>query len=152
MKILKYFFILFLLQSQAQELKIVSFEELNYEVNRDSTLFVVKKNDKLLNGKYKIIMNSEEYAISEFKDGKISGIVESYYKDVLNGTTEYKDGLKNGYEISYRGKQIMWKIGYVNGVRHGHTWWGDKGDEYYINDVKSTKSEFEEYERKNIKK
>lgn len=152
MKNLKYFFILFLLQSQAQELKIVSFEELNYEVNRDSTLFVVKKNDKLLNGKYKIIMNSEEYAISEFKDGKISGIVESYYKDVLNGTTEYKDGLKKGYEISYRGKQIMWKIGYVNGVRHGHTWWGDFGDEYYINDVKSTKAEFEEYERKNIKK
>lgn len=149
MKILKYFLFFILWQNQAQELKIVPFEELNYEVNKDSTLFVVKKNDKLLNGKYKIIMNSEEYAISEWKNGKMTGIVESYNKGVLNGTTEYKDGLKNGYNIVYRGKEIMWKIGYVNGVRHGHTWWRDVGDEYYINDVKSTKAEFEEYERKN---
>lgn len=148
MKILKYFFIFFLWQSQAQELKTVLLDELDYEINSDSTLIIVKKDNKLLNGKYKVVVNSEEYAISEWKNGKMTGAVESYNKGVLNGSTEYKDGLKNGYEIVYRGKEIMWKINYVDGVRHGHTWWGDVGDEYYINGIKSTKFEFEEYERK----
>ena len=43
----------------------------------------------------------------------------------------------------------MWKINFVDGKKHGLTWWSDTGDEYYINGEKATKAEFQEYEKNN---
>lgn len=140
----------------SQERKIVSFEELNFEFNKDTTLVKVKKADKYLNGEYKLIVNPEkdEYSLCEFKDGKLIGLQKSFQNGVLIGTAEFKNGMKNGYDIFYdqTGQHIMWKINFVDGKKHGLAWWSDSGDEYYINGEKATQAEFQEYEKNNKRK
>ena len=140
----------------SQERKIVSFSELNFEVNKDTTLIKVKKADKYLNGEYKMILNpkKDEYSLCEFQDGKLIGFQKSYRNGVLTGTTEFENGMKNGYDIVYdqTGEHMMWKIHFMNGKKHGITWWADTGNEYYINGEKSTQAEFEEYKKNNQQK
>jgi len=97
----------------SQERKTVSFGELNFEFNKDTTLVKVKKADKYLNGKYKMIVNpkKDEYSFCEFQDGKLVGLKKSFRNGILTGTTEFENRMKNGYDIVYdqTGKHMMWK-------------------------------------------
>jgi antitoxin component YwqK of YwqJK toxin-antitoxin module len=87
----------------------------------------------------------ETYALTDFVDGKGQGRSDSFRKGVLVGSTELKNGLPNGYKITYdmTGKHVMWKMQMVNGKRHGHTWWADKGDTYFFKGREVSKEEFE---------
>jgi len=143
-------------QGFSQELKTISLSELDFEINKDTTEIKAKKADKYLNGKYKLILNpnKNEYSLTEFKNGKIIGLQKSYRNEILIGTKEFENGKQNGFEILYdnTGKNIMWKIHFVDGKKHGLTWWSDNGNEYYINGEKATKAEFEQYEENNKRK
>jgi len=157
MKKLIYILLIFgLFQGYSQEIKSVLLTELEFEINKDTTQIKAKKDGKYLSGKYKLISNPEkdEYSLNEFQDGKIIGLQKSYRYGTLTGTKEFKNGMQNGYYILYdkTGKNIMWKIHYVNGKKHGLTWWADTGNEYYINGEKATQAEFEEYEKNNKRK
>ncbi|MEM6894618.1 MAG: hypothetical protein AAF554_13080 [Bacteroidota bacterium] len=155
-KLIYILLILGFFQGFSQEIKTVSFSELEFEINKDSTKVKAKKAGKYLSGKYKLILNpkKDEYSLNEFQNGKLTGIQKSYRNGILIGTTEFKNGMKNGYDIVYdqTGEQMMWKIHFVDGKKHGITWWVDAGNEYYINGEKATQGEFEEYEKNNHQK
>ena len=131
--------------------KQIMISELDLEINEESNLLIVKSSGSLLNGLYKIIVDDDttKFSLSQFQDGKITGTQKSYHGEILTGTTEFKDGKQNGYDVQYdqSGKNMMWKVNYVDGVQHGHSWWADKGDEYYIKGKVSSKFDFEKYER-----
>ena len=152
-KVIYILFISIALNCESQELKIVHFNELKFEVNKDTSLIIAKKGTELLNGNYKILGDSinMQYSISTFRDGKVSGIQKSYRDGILTQTREFKDGMKNGYEIAYdqSGELVQWKINFIKGKQHGLSWWVDQGNVYYINGKECTKAEFEVYERKN---
>jgi antitoxin component YwqK of YwqJK toxin-antitoxin module len=103
----------------SQERKTASFNELDFEFNKDTTLVKVKKAGKYLNGEYKMIVNPEknEYSLCEFRDGKLVGLQKNYRNGILTGTKEFENGMKNGYEIVYdqTGEHMMWKIHFVDG-------------------------------------
>lgn len=144
--------ILVAFKSFSQEMRTIYIDELEFEANIDTTLVIFKKDGKLLNGKYELAESPEkkEYSLTEFQDGKLVGTNKFYRNGILIGVTEYKNGMKNGYDIVYEetGKNKMWIIRFVNGKRHGLTWWADAGYEYYINGEKATQAEYEDYELK----
>ncbi|WP_324027816.1 hypothetical protein QSV08_07685 [Maribacter sp. BPC-D8] len=150
-KLIYIFLFLGFYQGFSQEFKTISFSELDFEVNNDTTQIKAKKADKYLNGKYKLILNpdKDEYSLCEFEDGKVVGLQKGYRNGKLTGTTEFENGMKNGFDIVYdqTAEEMMWKIHYVNGKKHGLTWWSDVGNEYFINDEKATQAEYEEYEK-----
>jgi hypothetical protein len=138
-------------QGFSQELKTISFSELNFEINKDTTEIKVKKSGKYLNGKHKLILNKKNnrYSLNEFKDGKIIGLQKTFQNGILIRTTEYKTGKKNGYEILYdnTGKKMVLKIHYAEGKRQGQTLWDNNGNEYYIKGKKVSQEELKQYEK-----
>ncbi|WP_299628325.1 hypothetical protein [uncultured Tenacibaculum sp.] len=135
----------------SQKTKTVSFSELSFEINKDSTEFKVKKGKKYLNGKFKLMLNPKKkrYSLSEFKNGKIIGLQKTYLNGVLKRTTEYKDGKKNGYEALYdnNGKEILLKIHYIENKRQGQILTDENGNEYYVKGKTISQEELELYRK-----
>lgn len=145
--------LLVFIKCSSYKFKTISILDINFEINNDTTQAKIKKANKYLDGKYKLILNTKtnRYSLCEFKHGKIIGLQKTYLNDVLTRTTEYKNGMKNGDEIIYdtTGKKRLLKIHYVKGKRLGQTSWDANGNEYYKKGTSISQEELELYKRNN---
>jgi hypothetical protein len=92
----------------------------------------IRNRDENNSAMNKFSADNLEFEIEEFnqrikifglREGKLIGLQKSYRNGILTGTKEFENRMQNGYEIlyDYTGKNMMWKIHYVNGKKHGRT-------------------------------
>ncbi|MDD7885481.1 toxin-antitoxin system YwqK family antitoxin [Flavivirga sp. 57AJ16] len=149
-KLILVLFILSLCKSNSQNIKEIKYSDLDITISEDSAM-VFSVNNKLLNGKYKIIHErSTHYALGRFIDGRGEGKSEYYIDGILRGINELQNGHQNGLSITYdKNGEVNWKVEMLNGKKHGIWWIKDVGKEYFIMDKKVSKEEYENYVRIN---
>jgi len=132
----------------------------------DSSEMVLTLNGKPLQGKYKIPLDENSFALYNIKNGMITGDAFwytngghlecklIYKKGIRNGLKEnydndgkvwlrqeYKDGKQHGISEMYNGGKIVTKSEYKAGKKHGLslTYMGDNvsTESYYENDLKN---------------
>lgn len=135
----------------SQEIVEIDFSELDLSFNKDSTEVNTVTKSETLNGFYKVATGDNSFIIVNYINGKAEGVLKGYDSGVLTLVREMKNGLPNGISTTYdnSGKKIMYRLNMVNGEKHGHCWWLDIGDTYFIYDKRVSKEEFLEYESKN---
>lgn len=146
--------ILFSIVGYSQEYKEVNFSELDYTYSKDSVTVTVSLNGELLDGKFRVKFEGDDemlsgYSFIELVKGKAEGKTEFYRDGILIMTSHFKDGMRHGLNIVYdnSGEQVISKIKWVNGKKHGLVWFRYSGYRYYIMGDEVSKEQFEEYER-----
>lgn len=117
------FFLMLLLSSSlyAQLPEEIQWKHLQKNYAADSTKLELSLNNKLLQGKYKIPLDNNSFALYDIKKGLISGEAFWYTN---NGNVEcklnYKNGVRNGLKENYDSDGATWlREEYKDGKKDG---------------------------------
>ncbi len=110
--------------------------EMSYAVDDTIKMKSVENHANVQDGPFELLYpNSVIKAKGNLKDGKKTGLWESFYEDGTRwSSTYYTDGVPNGYSITYfKNGTVQYKGEYKEGKRVGH--W-----EFYLEDGTLEKS------------
>jgi antitoxin component YwqK of YwqJK toxin-antitoxin module len=125
MKIIKLFFFLMMICSSpsiyAQQPEEIQWKHLQKNYSADSTKLVLSLNGKPLQGKYKIPLDNNSFALYDINEGLISG--EAFWYSIsgnLECKLNYKNGVRNGLKENYDSEGVLWlRQEYKDGRQNG---------------------------------
>ncbi len=121
---------------QADKQDLSNVHEMSYGIDDTIKMKSVENHADVQDGPFELLYsNGVIKAKGDIKDGKKSGLWESFYEDGTRwSSTYYTAGKPNGYSITYfKNGTVQYKGEYKNGERTGH--W-----EFYLEDGSLEKS------------